>query len=117
MKKIYIAGKMRDIPYYNFPKFFEAEAILERDYWEVINPARLDMSVGINVLNMADDSDWTKEPEGVSIKSIAERDISYLLECDAIYLLDSWKYSKGARAEKAIAEWLELEIIYENPER
>jgi hypothetical protein len=36
--------------------------------------------------------------------------------CDAIYMLDNWEDSPGAKAEKAYAEALGLNIMYESEE-
>jgi hypothetical protein len=33
--------------------------------------------------------------------------------CDAIYLLDGWEDSKGAFAERSVAEWLGIPIVKE----
>ena len=43
-----------------------------------------------------------------------KRDIQLLLDCDAIYLLDNYKQSKGALLELHIAEELGLTIMSEN---
>ena len=40
-------------------------------------------------------------------------DISALMKCDAIYMLNDWGQSRGARIEYVIAKELGLEIIYE----
>ena len=42
-----------------------------------------------------------------------EGDLEFLKRCDAIYLLDNWKGSTGAKAEYALARKLGLEILYE----
>lgn len=41
-----------------------------------------------------------------------------MLRCaDVIYLLKGWESSPGARAEKALAEKLELQVIYQEEDR
>lgn len=35
----------------------------------------------------------------------------HLVECDALYLLSDWQWSKGARLEKEVAEGLGLPIL------
>ena len=42
-----------------------------------------------------------------------DRDVAALKKCDAIYLLRGWESSKGANAEKALAEWMRLEVMYQ----
>lgn len=40
-------------------------------------------------------------------------DLEILKRCDAIYMLDNWKTSYGAKCEYRLANWLGLEIHYE----
>lgn len=40
-------------------------------------------------------------------------DLEILRRCDAIYMLDNWKQSEGARGEYKLAEELGLEVYYE----
>lgn len=41
-----------------------------------------------------------------------------MLRCaDAIYMLEGWEHSAGARAENALAEKLEMEIIFQEEAR
>lgn len=40
-------------------------------------------------------------------------DIEIMKRCDAVFFLDNWQDSEGARAEMAIAQDLGLEILYE----
>ena len=44
-----------------------------------------------------------------------EKDIAQLLRCRGIYMLNNWKFSKGARIEHAIAVELGLPVIYQLP--
>ena len=41
-------------------------------------------------------------------------DFEFLRSCDAIYMLNNWKSSKGARMEYRYACWLGLEVIFES---
>src|SRR3546814_10570753 len=45
-KTIYIAGPMSGYPEWNYPAFFRAEYTLEREGWDVKNPARKDDEMG-----------------------------------------------------------------------
>lgn len=38
-------------------------------------------------------------------------DIWHLLNCDGIYMIDGWQWSKGARLERAIAQLFNIELI------
>lgn len=40
-------------------------------------------------------------------------DIWLLLHCRSIYMMDGWEKSKGARWEKAIAEFFRMKVYYE----
>jgi len=40
-------------------------------------------------------------------------DIKALVDCDAIYMLNNWRDSKGANVELNIAQGLGMEIIFE----
>ena len=46
-----------------------------------------------------------------------EKDLSALLRCDGIYMLDNWGSSKGARIERAVAMELGLSIVYQEKKR
>lgn len=41
------------------------------------------------------------------------KDIAALLDCDAVYFCRGWRHSRGCRAEYAIAEIYEKEILFE----
>ena len=115
--RIYIAGGMRGYKWYNFPAFDEAEAKLKKQGWETVNPAQIDRDNGFDPKDLPEDYDWSKEPIGMDVKAVIRRDLDALQNCHAIYLLRGWEKSIGARAEKAVAEWLGLEIIYEELEK
>jgi hypothetical protein len=109
-KKIYIAGPMRDYDKYNFPAFDIAEHALAKEGWLPISPASLDrMYEGWNPY----------PPEDLEIdydlkRRVMQRDLACIFECDAIYMLEGWGKSSGARVERALAEFLGLEIYYYN---
>jgi hypothetical protein len=117
-KTIYIAGKMRGVPYYNFPAFDKAKPYLfNTGYGRVISPADLDrVHDDFDALKLPADTDWNAIPPNFDFDACIERDIQAVKECDAIYMLKGWEDSKGARAEKALAEWLGKEVMYEEPD-
>jgi len=108
-KKIYVAGPMRGYEHFNFPAFDSATDRLRGLGYLVISPAEMDRSY---------EGWWPFPPEDVVFERhdyirFMTRDLAALSVCDAIYLLPGWEKSKGARVEKAYAEFLNLEIIYQ----
>lgn len=111
--RIYIAGPMRGYAFFNFPAFDEAADALRRQGWHVISPTDIDRLF----------EGWECAPPADSVfhgdacSRFIRRDIECLLnmtpEVDAIYLLQGWAASKGARVEKAVAEFRGLRITYE----
>ena len=96
--KIYIAGKVTGEPRKACEaKFKKAEEELKKsfDYEQIINPMRV-----------------VSDPE-TAWKTAMIKCFSVLLYCDAIYLLNDWKDSKGARIEFETAKELGLKIFFE----
>ena len=112
--KIYLAGKMRGVPNFNFPAFMEAAKVLRSSGHEVFNPAQRDVikygpSVGDSLTGDFKDI----EHLGFSLREALAADTTYICQCaDAVVLLPGWEQSKGAVAEKTLAEALGLEVFY-----
>lgn len=117
MHCVYIAGPMKGIPLFNFPEFDKAEQWLRAHGHDVVNPAQIDRDHGFDPSTLHAEWDWNVIPESAgSLEGIVERDIQWLINhCTAIYMLDGWEHSKGARAELAVAEWLHYEVMYQTP--
>lgn len=116
MKTIYIAGPMRGIKHFNFPAFDAAKErlLLEHYHAEIISPADLDREIGFDETAFPADYDWIDLKKiGFSIADAVDRDVAAIKRCTAIYMLNGWEKSKGACAEKALAEWLGIEVMYE----
>jgi hypothetical protein len=110
--RTYIAGPMRSIKLYNFPAFDAAAKDLRANGIEVVSPAELDRNeAGFDPTKLPDDWDWSTLPEDFCLRHAAARDLAAILTCDAIHLLPGWQDSKGARAERAVAEWLGLGVF------
>lgn len=110
--KIYIAGPMRGKKWFNFPDFDWAKECLERTGWEVISPADLDREIGFDVANLPPDTNWSDVSKlGFDLRAAVQRDVAAICQCDAIFMLHGWSESRGAKAEKAIAEWLGLMVF------
>lgn len=48
-----------------------------------------------------------------SWEAYLKEDLRAMLKCDAVYMLEGWKESKGAITEYEIAKLLKLEVLYE----
>lgn len=113
-KKIYIAGPMRGIEYFNFLSFDAASMRLHLRGFYPVSPADLDRKAGFDPFILGLDYDWNDlDSCGFSLADAIDRDIAAIKECQAIYMLEGWENSKGARSEKALAEWMGLEVFYE----
>ena len=109
--KIYIAGPMRGKRWFNFPDFDWAKECLTQAGWKVISPADLDREIGFDVNSLPPDTDWSDVTKlGFDLQAAVQRDVAAICQCDAIFMLHGWSESRGAKAEKAIAEWLSLMV-------
>lgn len=115
-KKIYIAGPMRGIRLYNFPAFDDAAERLYNQGWDPINPADIDRDCNFDPEALPECWNWDDLPESLNLSEIIRRDVDALLSADAVYVLPGYERSRGSRAEIALAEWLNLEVIYEAKE-
>ena len=111
---VYIAGPMRGHQYFNFPAFDRANEDLLAEGYSVISPADLDREHGFDPMSLPEDYDWLDlQKIDFSLHDAIDRDVAALKGSDAIYLLDGWEQSRGALAEKSLAEWLGLMVMYE----
>ena len=89
--KVYIAGPMTGHNDLNKPAFIEASLLLMDMGHVVLNPATL--------------------PQGLTKAEYMDICFAMIRAADAIYLLEGYENSKGALAEFAYAEKLEMELI------
>ena len=82
---------------FNYNEFEKAELKLSKEYSKVINPHKI---------HGTDD-------KSLPYQFYMKNDIKALLDCDCIYLLKDWEFSKGAALEKQIAEVLKMEIYFQ----
>lgn len=95
-KKVYLSGRMSGLEEEEFKAIFKkAEMeLIERGY-EVINPCEIDYAV-----------------EGYAGQLLSA--LGELAKCDAIYMLNNWKESNGARCEYWFAKGMGIEIVNES---
>lgn len=92
-KKIYISGAITGTSDY-MERFAEAEKMLAKSGYEVVNPARVNAQL----------------PKNTSHDEYMEMSFCMLKMCDIIYMLDGWKDSHGAglEHEKALEEHIPI---------
>lgn len=95
--RIYISGKVTGIPIgVARERFAKAQSFLEDVGFDVVNPMRNGLP--------------TSEPWERHIA----KDIELLLPCDAVYMLDGWRLSRGARIEYDIAVETDKYVLFES---
>lgn len=93
--KVYISGPITGLPYEEVEKAFnEAETRLKEQGYEVVNPLNN---------GLPRESTWNEHMRA---------DIKLLLDCDVIYMLNGWEYSKGASLEYDLAIDLCFKLIH-----
>lgn len=92
-KKVYLSGRMSGLEEEEFKAIFKRaeEELVEKGY-DVVNPCEIDYI--------------PEEYGGQLLIALGE-----LAKCDAIYLLENWKESNGARCEYWFAKGMGLEIM------
>ncbi len=113
MAQVYISGPMRGKPDRNFPAFDRAAALGRSLGWTVFNPADADR---LHESKPEDIAAFNALSYAEQCRVYASRDCQILLnfraeEGDAIALLPGWVDSTGARAELALARWVQLMIV------
>ena len=112
---IYLAGPMRGLPEFNFPAFMAAANYLRKAGHKVFNPAERDIEhhgEDISKGNKTGSIDQAIKQHGFSLRRALGDDLAYICaEADAVVLLPGWENSKGAKAERATAEALGLDVI------
>lgn len=86
--KLYLAGKMGDLPECNYPAFHAAAAQLRAAGYEVVSPA---------------EQGW---PPSMPWDWYLRRDIPLVCECAGVALLPDWRHSEGAKLEVSVAHGL-----------
>lgn len=102
----YVAGPMTGLPGFNYEAFDGARDVLVSEGWEVISPADLDrVNLGIDFSTMTGNEDLSE-----FVTDFARQDVDALLKVHAVFVLDGWEASTGARNEMAIATMIGVPI-------
>lgn len=112
--KIYLAGPMTGIPFFNYPAFDAAASILRADGHEVFNPADHDREMfGGDISNETGSAEQSAADHGFDRRAALKADLSWICDnAEGIAMLPGWEKSSGANAEIALSRALSLEIIY-----
>src|SRR3990167_9342856 len=99
---------------FNFLAFIQAEKLLRAQGHEVFNPAQRDLEhYGIGICNSPTGDFKDIAHLNFSLRETLAADVKYICEeAEAIVLLPRWEKSKGACAEKMLAEALGLDVFY-----
>ena len=121
-KRIYIAGPMTGLPDHNFPAFNAASKRLRTQGHFVINPVDLSSLFGTpeelsdSFAAYYDPSGCSGDDDGIA-ENVMAAELAAVRSCDAIYLLQGWETSRGAKKELAEAIAYGLTIMQEGAEK
>ena len=94
--KCYIAGKISNMPESEYKRRFrEGEAEVSALGYIPVNPVEIDHN---------HDKSWL---------SFMRLDITHLLCCDAVYALNNWHESNGAKIEVNLALSLGIKVVFQ----
>lgn len=103
--KVYVSGKMRGVENYNRVNFAKWTRRLNEDGLEAMNPFKVGEKFG--------------RPEDIEkdqdlYAKVFEADMKALAGCDAIFLMNGWETSSGARTELLYALEHNMIVMTEN---
>jgi hypothetical protein len=101
--KVYISGKITGLELSDAESKFELAEKDAKYHFSKITESKI-KSINPMKLNHKENATW----EDFMIVDIAE-----LFKCNAIYMLDNWRESKGARIEHSIAKEMGIPVFYE----
>jgi len=93
--RVYVSGRIKDYPEHQ-QHFLQGCGVMRDAGHDPVNPCDLD-----------------HEP-GATYEDFMREDLRALLDCQAIFMLDGWEKSVGARTEHLVACMIGLKLWYEN---
>lgn len=93
-RTVYIAGPMTGKEDFNYPTFNAWENVLKMVGWQVLNPAKIGEPFGTA-------EEINANPK--LLKAVINAELAAVAGADAIFLLEGWEKSPGARRELAVA--------------
>lgn len=116
MSKVYLAGPMSNIPYFNIPTFLGAAKELRTKGYEVFCPAEADIETYGDFWKACPNgthAEAHKKGPAPTYREVLKVDLNWILDhAEAIALLPGWEHSKGVKAELALAECLGLKVMH-----
>lgn len=97
---VYLAGPMSGIEKFNFPAFFEFQALLENNGLKVVSPAQHDIEEGVDINHPE------QQTQGFREKMLAWDFGQIVGPVVGVVLLPGWRTSVGARAECMLAQMI-----------
>jgi len=94
--KVYLSGRIKDYPNFNLHFNAIARKLRSLNFCDVVSPIELEF------------------PPEATYEDFMRIDLLALLECDAIYMLDGWERSAGARCEHLVASMTGMKVYYED---
>jgi hypothetical protein len=105
--KVYLAGPMTGRPQFNFPAFDAAAEVLRTEFaHEVISPAEMDdPATRAAAMASPDGAPGSGSTDGETWGDFLARDLKLIADggIEAVYVLDGWETSRGARLETFVA--------------
>ena len=95
-QRVYVSGAITGTTDY-MERFANAEAHLQALGFNVVNPAKENHSF----------------PAGTPWTTYMRASVKLLADCDAIYMLDGWRGSRGAQLEHSVADSLGMVILHD----
>lgn len=100
--RLYIAGPMTGIKYFNAPAFADAAFRLRLVGYDVFSPAENDINNGFELGKMTGNEALTDH--GYSLREALKQDLTWICDnAEGIAILPGWEKSKGVAAEIALA--------------
>jgi Domain of unknown function (DUF4406) len=101
--RLYLAGPMSGIEQFNFPAFYEAAATLREAGHDIVSPAEMDATDGIDEEAMSS-TDGDANKLSMTWAQLLARDVLLIGDetdnkVDGIVFLPGWIASRGARLE------------------
>lgn len=103
-RSVYIAGPMAGVEDLNSPAFARAAEKLSAEGWTVYDPVEIGEMYGT-----ADEIQ--SDPE--LLARVVKAELGFVARADAIYLLEGWEKSVGAKRELQVAIDCGLDVVVE----